>query len=47
MVYIDLFNKGLASYGIVARGIVEKVFGGNSNILKVYHTRFLGHVFPG
>ena len=38
---------GLASFGIVAKAILQKLFKGDPNALKVYHTRFVGHVYPG
>lgn len=38
---------GLASYGIVARTLIQKLFKNDPNQLKVYHARFVGHVYPG
>lgn len=38
---------GLASFGIVARTLVEKLLNNDSNQLKVFHARFVGHVYPG
>lgn len=38
---------GLATKAIVARVIVEKIFNYDSKKLKSFHSRFLGHVFPG
>ena len=38
---------GLGSYGIVARAIVQELLGNDSSLLKSYHVRFVGHVFPG
>ena len=37
----------MASYGIVAKAIVQKLLKNDANLLKVYHTRFVGHVYPG
>ena len=48
---IQKFDKpiihGLASLGIVARTIVQQLFSNDPNQLKLYHVRFVGHVFPG
>ena len=38
---------GLASYGNIARVIVQELLGNESSKLKAYHARFVGHIFPG
>jgi len=38
---------GLATKGIIGRTIVENVLGNDSTRLKSFHSRFIGHVFPG
>ena len=38
---------GLASFGIVARALIQKLFNNDPNSLKVFHARFVGHVYPG
>lgn len=40
-------NLGLATKGIIARTIVQNVLNNDPTRLKSFHSRFLGHVFPG
>lgn len=42
-----LFISGLASYGTVARVIVQSLLKNDPTKLKSYFARFIGHVFPG
>lgn len=37
----------MASYGTVARCLVQNLLGNNSDELKSYEVRLVGHVFPG
>jgi hypothetical protein len=38
---------GLASYGNIARVIVQDILGNQPEKLKAYQARFVGHIFPG
>ena len=48
---IQKFQKpiihGLATKGIVGRTIVQNIMGNDPSKLKSFHSRFIGHVFPG
>lgn len=37
----------MASYGTVARVVVQDIFGNDPTQLKSIHSRFVGHVYPG
>ena len=38
---------GLCTYGVVAKGVVDRVFDGDVSVLGRFRTRFAGVVFPG
>ncbi len=38
---------GLCSYGIIARIVVQGLLKNNSSLIKSYHTKFVGHIYPG
>lgn len=42
-----LTNLGLATYGTVARVVVQEILFNDPTLLKSYQTRFVGHVYPG
>jgi hypothetical protein len=37
----------LASYGVIARNLVQNVLGNNLEALESYEAKLTGHVFPG
>jgi hypothetical protein len=42
-----LNNLGLATYGTIARVIVQQIFDNDPSKIKSFGSRFVGHVFPG
>lgn len=44
ILYIDL---GMATFGTIARVFTQGVLDNDGSRLKIYHAKFIGHVYPG
>jgi len=42
-----MVNLGLASYGAVARNLIQNFLKNDPDALKSYEAKLTGHVFPG